>query len=300
MTKTEYSDANLYFRERFGSKVYKAAISLDVTCPNRDGTKGLGGCIFCSLGGSGEFSTKGDDVIEQINSAIEKLSAKVSPETKYIAYFQSFTNTYCEVSFLEEKIRKAFLHPMICAVSIATRPDCLPDDMILMFSRMNRIKPVMVELGLQTIHEKTAEWFNRCYHTEEYDDAVRRLKSQGIEVITHLIFGLKDETREMMLQSVKHVVDMGSDGIKFTCLYVLTGTGLEKEWRRGEIKVLSRDEYFDIVDEALKILPPEMIVHRLTGDGPKSILLEPSWTKDKRSVVNYINGRFEKRSVIVR
>lgn len=300
MTKTEYSDANLYFRERFGSKVYKAAISLDVTCPNRDGTKGSGGCIFCSLGGSGEFSSKGDDISAQIDSAIGKLSAKVPPKTQYIAYFQSFTNTYCEVSYLEEKIRKAFSHDLICAVSIATRPDCLPDDMIKMFSRMNRIKPVMIELGLQTIHEKTAEWFNRCYRTEEYDDAVRRLKSEGIEVITHLIFGLKDETREMMLQSVKHVVDAGSDGIKFTCLYVLNGTGLEEEWRRGQIKILSRDDYFDIVDDALKLLPPEMIVHRLTGDGPKSILLEPSWTKDKRSVVNYINGRFQKRSVIVR
>ena len=300
MIKTEYSDANLYFRERFGSKVYKAAISLDVTCPNRDGTKGLGGCIFCSLGGSGEFSSKGDDISEQIDLAINRLSAKVPPGTKYIAYFQSFTNTYCDVSFLEEKIGKAFSHDHICAVSIATRPDCLPDDMIRMLSRMNRIKPVMIELGLQTIHEKTAEWFNRCYRTEEYDDAVRSLKAEGIEVITHLIFGLKDETWEMMLQSVKHVVDMGSDGIKFTCLYVLAGTGLEEEWRRGQIKVLSRDEYFDIVDDALKILPPEMIVHRLTGDGPKSILLEPSWTKDKRSVVNYINGRFEKRSVIVR
>ena len=172
--------------------------------------------------------------------------------------------------------------------------------MIRMLSRMNRIKTVMIELGLQTIHEKTAEWFNRCYRTEEYDDAVRRLKAEGIEVVTHLIFGLKDETREMMLQSVKHVVDMGSDGVKFTCLYVLAGTGLEEEWRRGRIKILSRDEYFDIVEEALKILPPEMIVHRLTGDGPKSVLIEPSWTKDKRSVVNYINGRFRKRSVIVR
>lgn len=300
MTKTEYSDANLYFRERFGSKVYKAAISIDVTCPNRDGTKGLGGCVFCSLGGSGEFSAKGEDVFEQIDNAIEKLSAKVPPETRYIAYFQSFTNTYCDVSYLEEKILKAFSHEKICAVSIATRPDCLPDDMIAMLARMNGIKPVMVELGLQTIHEKTAEWFNRCYHTDEYDEAVRKLKAAKIEVITHLIFGLKDETREMMLQSVKHVVDMGSDGIKFTCLYILSGTKLEDEWRRGQIKILSRDEYFDIVDDALKLLPAEMIVHRLTGDGPKSILLEPSWTKDKRSVVNYINGRFRKRSVIVR
>ena len=300
MTKTEYSDANLYFRERFGSKVYKAAISLDVTCPNRDGTKGTGGCNFCSLGGSGEFSSHGDDISGQIDSSISKLSAKVPPETKYIAYFQSFTNTYCEPAYLEEKIRRAFSHEKICAVSVATRPDCLSDSMIEMLSNMNLIKPVMVELGLQTIHEKTAEWFNRCYKTEEYDDAVLRLKKAGIEVITHLIFGLKDETREMMLQSVKHVVDIGSDGIKFTCLYVLSGTKLEQEWRRGIIKILSRDEYFDIVDDALKLLPERMIVHRLTGDGPKSILLEPSWTKDKRSVVNYINGRFRKRSVIVR
>ncbi|MCR5617252.1 MAG: TIGR01212 family radical SAM protein [Clostridiales bacterium] len=296
MTKTEYSDAGTYFRNRFGSKVYKAAISLDVTCPNRDGTKGTGGCIFCSLGGSGEFSSpKNKSVKDQIDSCISALARKVPDNTRYIAYFQSFTNTYCEVSYLEEKIRQAFSHDLVCAVSIATRPDCLPSGMISMLSSMNRIKPVMVEFGLQTIHEETADLINRCYKTSEYDEAVSALRSEGIEVITHLIFGLPGETEEMMLESVSHVARSGTSGIKFTCLYILKGTELEKMWRDGKVSVLTRDSYFDIVEKALKILPPDIIVHRLTGDGPKSILLEPSWTKDKRSVVNYINGRFKKR-----
>ena len=296
MTQTEYSDANSYFRERFGSKVYKASISLNVTCPNRDGSKGLGGCLFCSAGGSGEFSAEAClPVKEQIDDAISRVSGKIKGEALYIAFFQSFTNTYCEVSYLEEKIREAMADQRICAVSVATRPDCLPDKMIDLLKSLNSIKLIMVELGLQTIHDETAKWFNRCYETREFDDAVKRLKDAGIEVITHIIFGLKGETREMMMETVRHVSDLKVNGVKFTCLYVLKDTGLEDEWRKGRIKVLSRDEYFDIVEEALKILPKEIIVHRLTGDGPKKILLEPSWTKDKRSVVNYINNRFKSR-----
>ena len=294
MTKTEYSDANTYFKNRFGTKVYKAAISLDVTCPNRDGTKGVGGCIFCGNGGSGEFaSSKVDPIKIQIDSAVSMLQKKIKKPALYIAYFQSFTNTYCSPLYLEKELMEAAGDDRICALSIGTRPDCLNDDIIEVLKRVNAVKPVMVELGLQTIHDKTAQWFNRCYETREFDDSVKRLKDNGIEVICHLIFGLKDETKEMMLQSVKHVVDLKVDGIKFTCLYVLKDTPLAELWQEGKLHILERDEYFDIVEDALKLIPKDIIIHRLTGDGPKKLLLAPSWTKDKRSVVNYINNRFE-------
>lgn len=296
MTQTEYSDANSYFRERFGSKVYKASISLKVTCPNRDGSKGSGGCLFCSEGGSGEFSASSLlPVKEQIDEAILRVSRKIKGEARYIAYFQSFTNTYCDPDYLDASISEAMNDDRICAVSIATRPDCISKPILDVLVRQNKVKPIMVELGLQTIFDETAKWFNRCYETCVFDEAVGLLKSSGIEVIAHIIFGLKDETTEMMLRTVKHVADLHVDGVKFTCLYVLKGTGLEKEWKEGKIDILTRDGYFDIVEEALKLLPPDVIVHRLTGDGPKSLLMEPSWTKDKRSVVNYINGRFKVR-----
>lgn len=293
----EYSDANSYFIRRFGSKVYKAAISLDVTCPNRDGSKGVGGCAFCSSGGSGEFSQDHLlSVTEQIDRAIEALKRKTSKECRYIAYFQSFTNTYISPDILRSKIGEAMAHPDVVMVSVATRPDCLPPEIIKVLSEANRIKPVMVELGLQTMHDKTAQWFNRCYETSVFTDAVAALKAEGIEVICHLIFGLKGESVDMMLQSVRFAAGSGIDGIKFTCLYVLKGSRLYDEYMAGEIEPLGMDEYFDIVEKALEILPKDIIVHRLTGDGPKRILVAPMWTANKRNVVNYINRRFKPRS----
>lgn len=292
----EYSDANSYFIRRFGVKVYKAAISLDVTCPNRDGTKGNDGCIFCSSGGSGEFSQDHLlSVTEQIDRAIEALKRKSGRECRYIAYFQSFTNTYISADILREKIAEAMAHPLVVMVSIATRPDCLPDDILDVLADANKVKPIMVELGLQTMHDETAKWFNRCYETRVFGEAVTKLKEAGCEVICHLIFGLKGESEEMMLQSVKFAAETGIDGIKFTCLYVLKGTRLYDEYLAGEIKPLEMDEYFDIVEKALEILPEKIIVHRLTGDGPKKILVAPMWTANKRNVVNYINRRFQPR-----
>ena len=285
--------ANDHYRSRFGCKMYKASISFAKTCPNRDGAKGTGGCIFCSAGGSGEFSSCIQKSIkEQIDDAILQVSKKAGPDTGYIAYFQSFTNTYCSPEELAKAMGEAISHPKIKALSIATRPDCLPEETVKLLEERAAKLPVYVELGLQTSSDETAKLINRCYETKEYADAVKRLKDAGINVITHVIFGLPKETEEQMLDTVRYCVEAGTDGIKFTCLYVLKDTVLEKMWKAGEFEVLGREEYFDIVEKAIKILPSDIVIHRLTGDGPKKLLLAPMWTADKRSVINYINRRF--------
>ena len=285
--------ANEHFKARFGCKMYKASISFTNTCPNRDGTKGTGGCIFCSAGGSGEFASCVEkSITEQICEAISRVEKKAGPGAGYIAYFQSFTNTYCSPEKLAAAMDEAILHPRVKAVSIATRPDCLPESIVEVISERTSKIPVYVELGLQTSNDETAKLINRCYETREYDDAVSRLKEAGVNVITHVIFGLPEETEEQMLESVRHCVSAGTDGIKFTCLYVLKDTVLERMWRAGEFEVLGQEEYFDIVEKAIGLLPPDTVIHRLTGDGPKKLLLAPMWTADKRGVINYINRRF--------
>lgn len=284
--------ANRYFREVFGHKMYKASISLDVTCPNRDGNKGTGGCIFCSEGGSGEFSASGSSVMEQIQKAVSQVRAKAGDNAGYIAYFQSFTNTYCLPGYLEKALSEASSIEGIEALSIATRPDCLGPAIMEVLSRQAKKMPLFVELGLQTASDETAEFINRCYKTSEYVEAVKALKEIGANVITHIIFGLPGETRGMMMDTVKLAVDSGSDGYKFTCLYVLGNTPLEKLYRDNKVEILGMEEYFDIVEEALGLLPENAVVHRFTGDGPKKILIAPEWTKNKRQVVNYINRRF--------
>ena len=284
--------ANRYFREVFGHKMYKASISLDVTCPNRDGNKGTGGCIFCSEGGSGEFSASGSSVMEQIQKAVSQVRAKAGDNAGYIAYFQSFTNTYCLPGYLEKALSEASSIEGIEALSIATRPDCLGPAIMEVLSRQAKKMPLFVELGLQTASDETAEFINRCYKTSEYVEAVKALKEIGANVITHIIFGLPGETRGMMMDTVKLAVDSGSDGYKFTCLYVLGNTPLEKLYRDNKVEILGMEEYFDIVEEALGLLPENAVVHRFTGDGPKKILIAPEWTKNKRLVVNYINRRF--------
>ena len=284
--------ANKHFREVFGHKMYKASISLNVTCPNRDGSKGTGGCIFCSEGGSGEFSAVCGNVTSQIEEAIGQVRNKAGKDAGYIAYFQSFTSTYCSPEYLENVLDEASACDGIEAVSIATRPDCLGSEMLELMADRAAKMPLYVELGLQTASDKTAEFINRCYKTDEYVRAVRALKSIGANVITHIILGLPGETREMMMDTVRLAVDSGSDGYKFTCLYVLADTPLEKLWNDKKVEILGMEEYFDIVEEAIRLLPPAAVVHRFTGDGPKRILLAPEWTKNKRQVVNYINRRF--------
>lgn len=283
-----------YFKERFGHKMYKAAISLDVTCPNRDGKVGTGGCAFCSAGGSGEFAASSRlPVAKQIDEAILKLSSKVPEDTGYIAYFQSFTSTYCDADYLRKSLEEAACHPKVEAVSIGTRPDCLPDEILDVLKDVAKTIPVFVELGLQTSDDKIAESFGRGYKTSVYDEAVGALKSRGINVITHIILGLPGESEDGMMRTVDHAVNAGTDGLKFTCLYVLKGTRYEKLYEDGKIAVLECEEYFDIVSRALSRVPSDVVIHRLTGDGPKSLLIAPMWTANKRQVVNYINRRFK-------
>ena len=285
--------ANKHFRDVFGHKMYKASISLDVTCPNRDGSKGVGGCIFCSEGGSGEFAAqRSDPVSKQIEDAVDQVKGKAGKDAGYIAYFQSFTNTYCSSSYLENALTEASECEGIEAVSVATRPDCLGPEIMDVLERQAKRMPLYVELGLQTGNDNTARIINRCYETKEYPEAVAALKDIGANVITHIIFGLPGETKDIMMDTVKLCRNSGSDGYKFTCLYVLKNTPLEKLYYDNKVEILEMEEYFDIVEEAIRILPESAVIHRFTGDGPKKSLIAPLWTMNKRQVINYINRRF--------
>ena len=283
-------------KERFGTKVYRLALTTGAICPNRDGTLGYGGCIFCSEGGSGEFAAPLLPVKEQIRQAKKRVSAKFSPsipeeERKYIAYFQSFTNTYGDEDALLSMFREAAAEPGICAVAIGTRPDCLSEKMISGLSELNKEVPVWVELGLQTIHEDTARFIRRGYALPVFEDAARRLKAAGMEVIVHIILGLPGETRERMLETVRYVGDFVPrlDGIKISLLYVLRGTDLADLYAAGQVPEMTLEEYAALVVDCLRILPEDITVHRLTGDGPKKLLLSPLWSGDKKRVLNTLN-----------
>ena len=283
-------------KARFGTKVYRLALTTGATCPNRDGTLGYGGCIFCSEGGSGEFAAPLLPVKEQIRQAKKRVSAKFSPsipeeERKYIAYFQSFTNTYGDEDALLSMFREAAAEPGICAVAIGTRPDCLSEKMISGLSELNKEVPVWVELGLQTIHEDTARFIRRGYALPVFEDAARRLKAAGMEVIVHISLGLPGETRERMLETVRYVGDFVPrlDGIKISLLYVLRGTDLADLYAAGQVPEMTLEEYAALIVDCLRILPEDMTVHRLTGDGPKKLLLSPLWSGDKKRVLNTLN-----------
>ena len=283
-------------KERFGTKVYRLALTTGATCPNRDGTLGYGGCIFCSEGGSGEFAAPILPVKEQIRQAKKRVSAKFSPsipeeERKYIAYFQSFTNTYGDEDALLSMFREAAAEPGICAVAIGTRPDCLSEKIISGLSELNKEVPVWVELGLQTIHEDTARFIRRGYALPVFEDAAHRLKAAGLEVIVHIILGLPGETRERMLETVRYVGDFVPrlDGIKISLLYVLRGTDLADLYAAGQVPEMTLEEYAALIVDCLRILPEDMTVHRLTGDGPKKLLLSPLWSGDKKRVLNTLN-----------
>ena len=279
---------NEYLRERFGCKVYKIALNAGLTCPNRDGKLGFSGCIFCSAGGSGEFAGDASgSITEQIEEGKKLISSKIK-EGKFIAYFQAYTNTYAPVSTLRNVFSEAVNNEDIVALSIATRPDCLPDDVLDLLEELNRIKPVWVELGLQTIHKKTADYIRRGYDLDVYDNAVSELKKRGIEVITHVILGLPGEDMNMMKETVKYVCDHGTDGIKLQLLHVLKGTDLEKDYREGKFEVLTEDEYINILKECVKVIPETTVIHRLTGDGDKKILVAPLWSGDKKHMINRI------------
>ena len=291
-----YRSLSEAMKEEFGTKVYRLALQTGATCPNRDGTLGYGGCIFCSEGGSGEFAAPLLPVKEQIRQAKKRVSAKISPsipeeERKYIAYFQSFTNTYGDEDKLLSMFREAAAEPEICAVAIGTRPDCLSEKMVRELAELNRKTPVWLELGLQTIHEETARFIRRGYELPVFADACRRLKEAGLTVIVHVILGLPGETREMMLQTVRYIGEFEPrlDGIKISLLYVLRGTDLADLWEKGQVPEMTLEEYASLVVDCLRIIPEDMTVHRLTGDGPKKLLLSPLWTADKKRVLNTLS-----------
>lgn len=285
-----YYSLNKYLRNTFGDKVYKISLNAGFTCPNRDGTIGTRGCIFCSAGGSGDFAESADlSITEQIEQGKKRVKNKIK-SGKYIAYFQAYTNTYAPIEILREKYYEAVNHPDIVAVSIATRPDCLGDDVISLLDEINKIKPLFVELGLQTIHEKSAEYIRRGYSLDVYDKAVENLKKIGVNVVVHIILGLPNETKEDMLETVKYVCTSGVDGIKLQLLHVLKNTDLEKEYLAGRFKVLEFEEYLDIIKACVDVIPENIVIHRLTGDGAKKDLIAPLWSADKKKVLNAINN----------
>ncbi|MBD5519415.1 MAG: TIGR01212 family radical SAM protein [Lachnospiraceae bacterium] len=285
----EYYSLNKYLKDTFGEKVYKIALNGGFTCPNRDGTLDTRGCIFCSGAGSGEFAGEMEDSITvQIEKGKERLREKIK-NGKYIAYFQAFTNTYAPVQRLKKLYEEAISHPDIVVLSIATRPDCLSEEVMQLLREMNDRKPVWVELGLQTIHEKTAAYIRRGYSLPVYDEAVKKLKKAGIQVIVHVILGLPGETMEDMKATVSYVGKSGADGIKLQLLHILKGTDLEKEYREGKCRVMELEEYAALTADCIALLPEEMVIHRLTGDGDKKTLIAPEWSKDKKRVLNALH-----------
>lgn len=324
---SRYYSLNQYLQETFGCKVYKLALDGGMTCPNRDGTLGNRGCIFCSAGGSGEFAERislreesagirtvqalspnniqaGHLVLpeippiwEQIEAAKKRVRQKIK-SGKYIAYFQSYTNTYAPTAYLEQPFSRAIAHPDIAALSIATRPDCLPPDVLALLGRLNSVKPVWVELGLQTMHPKTAEFIRRGYGADCYIQAVKDLKAAGIShIITHVILGLPGESPDEMIETVRFAAETGTDGIKLQLLHVLKGTDLAAEYARGQFQVMSLEQYCGILCRCIEALPPHVVIHRLTGDGPKRLLIAPAWSGDKKRVLNTIRKEMEIRNV---
>ena len=273
----------------YGCKVYKLALSSGCTCPNRDGTLGDRGCIFCD--GAGAFAETGS-IPAQLEAARRRVAAKAGADAKYIAYFQSFTNTYAPAERLRELYTEAMAPADVVILSIATRPDCLPEDVLCLLAELNRIKPVWVELGLQTIHPASAAYIRRGYDLPVYEDAVRRLKGAGAVVIAHQILGLPGESPQMMAETARYIGQSGADGVKFHLLHVLRGTDLEADWQAGKFQVMDLEAYIAALEDCVRHIPREMVIHRLTGDGAKRDLLAPLWSGDKKRVLNTIHQAF--------
>lgn len=299
-----YHSLDYELKKIFGKKLYKLSLNAGLSCPNRDGKLGTGGCIFCSRGGSGDFSANpGHSVTDQINEAKTLVSSKLPSHknVKYIAYFQAYTNTYGPVSYLEKIFTEAINHPDIAVLSIATRPDCLGEDVISLLYELNKIKPVWIELGLQTIHEDTARWMRRGYELPVFEDAVQRLHKIGVDVIVHTILGLPKETKHDMLETMEYIGNLSGlglvQGIKLQLLHVLKGTDLGQLYLDGKfIYSITLDDYIDLVITCLEHLPPDLVIHRLTGDGPKKILLAPSWSGNKKLVLNTLHKAMKERN----
>lgn len=291
----EYRSLSTYWKEKFGGKVYKLSLQSGCTCPNRDGSIGRGGCIFCSEGGSGDFAAHYAPIQEQITEARKRVDHKFpkGAQPMYMAYFQSYTNTYGNVDRLRSLYLETIQLPEIVGISIGTRPDCLPIEMLEMLSELNQIKPVTVELGLQTVHKSSADYIRRGYDLEVFEKAYQDLSNRGIEVVVHVILGLPGESREDMLETIDYLARLQPTlpGIKLQLLHILEGTQLAEDYRRNPFPVFTMEEYTDLVVECLKHLPKETVVHRLTGDGPKSLLIEPKWSGDKKKVLNLLQKK---------
>lgn len=279
-----YKTANDYYKEKYGCKVYKLSLDGGFTCPNRDGSIATGGCIFCSSLGGGEFAEHGADIPTQLENAKKRVADKIKTG-KYIVYFQSFTGTYAPVNRLKELYTQAIAPAYIVGLNIGTRPDCLPEETVALLKEINKIKPVTVELGLQTADDSVAEYINRGYQTKVYTDAVARLKKAGLEVITHIIIGLPDGDP---VKTTQLAVKSGTDGVKFHLLHILKNTRLAEEYEQGRVQALSLESYAQILKDCLAVLPKEIVVHRITGDGAKKDLIAPLWSADKKKTLNYL------------
>ena len=284
-----YHSFDYMLKERFSCKIYKTALNGGMTCPNRDGTLGERGCIFCSQGGSGDFAgDRRDSITEQINKQAEKLAQKRNASA-FIAYFQAYTNTYAPVEYLRKIYTEAINHPQVAAVSIGTRPDCLGPDVLALLEELNQIKPVWIELGLQTIHERTAAYIRRGYPLSCFEKAVKALRQRDLDVIVHTILGLPGESRQDILETMEYLNRRDIQGIKLQLLHVLKGTDLAQDYLDGRFSVYTMEKYLDILIVCLDHLSPDIVIHRLTGDGPKDLLMAPLWSSKKRTVLNTLH-----------
>ncbi|MBR5858804.1 MAG: TIGR01212 family radical SAM protein [Clostridia bacterium] len=290
-----YYSLNDYLQKTFGEKVYKLSLDLGLTCPNRDGTLDTRGCIFC-LAGSSHFSATEGSIAEKLERA-RSLVAKKTKAERFIAYFQSYTNTYAPTEYLDRVFNETADREEIVALSVATRPDCLSDEVVALLADINKRKPVWVELGLQTSNEKTAEYIRRCYKNEVYTDAVARLKAAGLQVITHVIIGLPNETEQDVYKTLDFAVSAGTDGVKLQLLHILRGTDLYDDYIERGFEVLTLEGYMDILFECIELIPEHIVIHRITGDAPKAHLVAPLWSADKRNVLNTINRELARRGI---
>ena len=289
-----WNSLNESLRAEYGTKVYKLALSSGCSCPNRDGTLGTKGCIFCD--GAGAFAETGD-ISAQLNAAKARVSAKIGKNGRYIAYFQSFTNTYGSVERLRKLYMEAIAEPEVVILSVATRPDCLGAEVLELLAELNAVKPVWVELGLQTIHPETAAYIRRGYALSVYEQAVKQLRSIGVTVVAHQILGLPGETQQMMVETARYIGASGAHGVKFHLLHVLRGTDLAVDWQAGMFQTLEMEEYIEVLEDCVRHIPREMVIHRLTGDGAKRDLLAPLWSGDKKRVLNAIHTAFRRDNV---
>ncbi|MFD3257683.1 TIGR01212 family radical SAM protein [Paenibacillus lentus] len=286
---------NSEMREQFGGKIFKVMLDAGFTCPNRDGSIAKGGCTFCSSRGSGDFAgSRRDDLVTQFNKIRDRQHLKW-PQAKYIGYFQAYTNTYAPVEVLREYYEAILEQPGVVGLSIATRPDCLPDDVIDYLAELNERTYLWVEMGLQSIHESTSQLINRAHDTQCYLDAVEKLRARNIRVCTHIIYGLPQESHEMMLETGRAVAAMDVQGIKIHLLHLMRKTPMVKQYEAGLLRFLEKDEYVKLIADTLEFLPPEMIVHRLTGDAPRELLIGPLWSLKKWEVLNAIDDELRQR-----